>query len=203
MPQPIQLGLGQTNHLQKINFAIRCVNSRQFGIRDKSNTDQSSFSIASNGTVGRDKVVGFEPFFTFKNIAAKVIHQVDSPKWFVWRAIFRIGVKFARCNTEGKFEAPLAEFGISTFRRKVKLAHAVGDDVAVWCLFFAIVDARAVQRIFPAHPVFDDAAVVTRFGVAVEFFKFGIDGVPADGFVFGEGLAVFLFCHVLSLCNSD
>ena len=54
---------------------------------------------------------------------------------------------FVVCNrgdAAGKFKAPFAEIGFGAFGVKIQFAHAVGNQMAVELLLFAIVDAYAV-----------------------------------------------------------
>ena len=80
---------------------------------------------------------------------------------------------FVVCNrgdAAGKFKTPFAEIGLRAFGVKIQFAHAVGNQMAVELLFFAVVDAGAVYGVFAAYDIFDDAAVVARFLVGIQNF---------------------------------
>ena len=139
-------------------------------------------------------MVRLKPVFAVKDVARQVVHEVDDPDGFVFCAVADLVFGAGR-DAHGEFEAPAAVFDVGAFGVEVELAHAVGDEVAVVGLFVAVVDAGAVQRVFAADGVFDDAGVVARFAVAVEGFQGGVDGVPADGVVFVVLGAVLVFGH--------
>ena len=171
----------------------------------------SGTSVGADRAVGGDEVVRLEPVFAFEDVARQVVHEVDNPDGFVFGAV--AGLVFgAGRDAHGEFEAPAAVFGVGAFGVEVEFAHAVGDEVAVEGLFVAVVDAGAVQRVFAAGSVFDDAGVVARLKVAIEGFEGGVNGVPADGvvfvvlgavLVFGHGVlrwVGFLVCRGLAIC---
>ena len=129
--------------MQKLHLAVGRIHFGQLGVGREGDAHNGGVGIKAHGTVGRDKVIGFKPFAAVKHIAGKVVHHINHPHRFVFRAvvIFIIG---AGDDAAGEFKAPFAEIGFRAFGVKIQLAHAIGNQMAVKLLLGAIVDAYAV-----------------------------------------------------------